>query len=110
MDTQQILIGAQETMTVRRLFGEPIQVDGATIIPVAALRGGGGGGANGDNQSGVGFGVLARPAGVYVVRNGDVAWRPAVDINRIVLGGQIVAITALLMLRPLIRRWAATRT
>ena len=50
MDTQQILIGAQETLTVRRLFGEPIQVDGATIIPVAALRGGGGGGAKGDDS------------------------------------------------------------
>src|SRR5438093_13239833 len=98
MDAQQILIGAQETMTVRRLFGEPIQVDGATIIPVAELRGGGGGGANGLNQSGVGFGVQALHAGVYVVRKADVALRPAVDINLLVLGGLFVDISALLIL------------
>ena len=109
MDTEQILVRAQDVMTSRRVFGEPIQVDGATLVPVAALRGGGGGGTRGTDQGGVGFGVQARPAGVYVVRDGKVSWRPAVDINRIILGGQLVAITALLALRPLIRRWAGTR-
>lgn len=70
MDTQQILVGAQDALTARRVFGEPIHAEGATIIPVAVVRGGGGGGDR-QTQQGVGFGLQARPAGVYVVRNGE---------------------------------------
>jgi uncharacterized spore protein YtfJ len=109
MNTEQILAGAQETLTARRVFGEPIQADGATILPVAVVRGGGGVGARSAEQGGAGFGVNARPAGIYVIRNGDAHWRPAVDINRIVLGGQLVAITALLTLRTLVVAWARRR-
>jgi len=39
------------------------------------------------------------------VRDGDVSWRPAVDVNRVILGGQLVAITALLVLRPVLVKW-----
>jgi uncharacterized spore protein YtfJ len=109
MDVQQVLTGAQDSVTARRVFGEAIQADGATIIPVAVVRGGGGGGSVGANQAGAGFGVMAKPAGVYVVRGGDASWRPAIDVNRIVLGGQIVAITALLVLRPVLRSWLSRR-
>jgi len=49
--------------------------------------------------SGGGFRVSARPAGVFVLREGQVGWRPAVDPNRMVLGGQVVAIVALLVFR-----------
>ena len=49
---------------------------------------------------------------MFVIANGAVRWRPAVDVNRVVLGGQLVAITALLTLRLLLklraRRMAAT--
>ena len=34
-----------------------------------------------------------------MIRDGVVRWRPAVDVNRVVLGGQLVVITALLTLR-----------
>jgi hypothetical protein len=37
---------------------------------------------------------MARPAGAWIVRDGEVSWRPAVDPNRIVLGGKIVAVVA----------------
>jgi uncharacterized spore protein YtfJ len=53
---------------------------------------------------GVGFGVTARPVGVYVVKDGDVTWQPSIDVMRIVLGGQIVAVVALLTLRRLLAR------
>jgi uncharacterized spore protein YtfJ len=106
MDLQQILGGAQDVLTARRIFGEPISVDGVTVIPAASLRGGGGGGVKNADEGGVGFGVKARPAGVYVVRDGDAVWRPAVDVNRIVLGGQMIAIAALLTFAPVLRRWA----
>jgi hypothetical protein len=32
-----------------------------------------------------------------------VVWRPAIDVNRIVLGGQVVAVVALLVLRSVLR-------
>lgn len=105
MDIQQILTGAQEAMTVRRVFGEPMQVDGVTMVPAAVVGGGGGGGTRIPESGGAGFGISARPAGVFVVRNGDVAWRPAVDVNRVILGGQMVAIAAMWLLRPVAMRW-----
>jgi len=110
MDVQQVLAGAQESMSVRRVFGDPIQVDGSTIVPVAKIGGGGGGGAKGTDEGGVGFGLAARPAGVYVIRNGDARWRPAIDVNRVILGGQLVAVTALLTLGPAVRRWLSHRS
>ena len=108
MDPQTVLQSAQDAMTARRVFGEPIEVDGATILPVAVVGGGGGGGVRGQ-QGGVGYGIAARPAGVYIIRNGRVSWRPAVNVNMIVAGGQLVAIVALLVLRPIVARWLQNR-
>jgi uncharacterized spore protein YtfJ len=108
MNPHQVLAGAQDSLTARRVFGDPIQADGTTLIPVAVLRGGGGGGGRAD-EGGVGFGVSARPAGVFAVRDGHVKWRPAVDVNRVILGGQLVAITALLTIGPAIARWLSRR-
>jgi uncharacterized spore protein YtfJ len=107
MDPQQILTGAQDTLTARRVFGDPITVDGSVILPAAVIGGGGGGGGKGTDEAGVGFGMHARPAGVYVIKEGQATWRPAVDVNKIILGGQLVAITALLTLG--LRRWALSR-
>jgi len=50
-----------------------------------------------------------RPAGVYVIRNGRATWRPAVNVNLIVAGGQLVAIAALFALRPILTRWLQHR-
>ena len=105
MDVQHVLTSAQDAMTVRRVFGDPIAVGDTTIVPMAVVGGGGGGGEKGDRDRGVGFGITARPAGAFVVKNGDVTWRPVVDINRVILGGQIVAVTALLVLGPILRGW-----
>jgi uncharacterized spore protein YtfJ len=105
-----------ETNTARQVFGEPITSGDITVIPVARLRGGGGGGGGGGHQSkgaggnntgdgaGAGVSLSARPVGAFVVRGSDVSWRPAVDVNRIVLGGQIVAVCALLVVRGISKR------
>jgi uncharacterized spore protein YtfJ len=107
------LNAVKETMTVRRVFGDAYERDGVTIIPVASVRGGGGGGggegegtnaAGSGSGGGVGFGVTARPVGVYVVKDGEVTWQPSIDVMRIVLGGQVVAVVALLTLRRLLAR------
>jgi hypothetical protein len=72
--------------------------------------GGGGGGGGRGQDGGVGYGMGVRAAGVYVIRNGRAAWRPAVNVNLIVAGGQLVAIAALFALRPILTRWLENRT
>jgi uncharacterized spore protein YtfJ len=110
MNPQEILGAARDATTVRRVFGDPYERDGALVIPVARVRGGGGGGEGRAGTEpmgsgwGGGFGVDARPVGVYVIRDGRVSWQPAVDVTRIALQGQIVAIVALLVARSIIRR------
>jgi hypothetical protein len=41
---------------------------------------------------------------MYVIRDGDVQFRPAIDVNRMILGGQVVAIVALITLRTIFKR------
>jgi uncharacterized spore protein YtfJ len=90
----ELLSGARDAMTVKKVFGEPFVSDGVTVIPVARVGGGGGGGGDSEGNGGGGFGLAAKPAGAYVIRDGEVKWKPAVDPNRIVLGWQIVAARA----------------
>jgi len=52
----------------------------------------------------MGFGVNARPVGVYVVKDGEVTWQPAVDVMRIIVGGQILGLVAILAFRSILRR------
>jgi uncharacterized spore protein YtfJ len=104
MNVDEMIRGTQDAMTVKRIYGEPIERDGLTIIPAAKVTGGGGGGGDAENNAGGGFGVRARPAGAYVIKDGKVSWEPALDLNRIILGGQIVAIFFLLVLRAAFKR------
>lgn len=103
MNVDEMLQGVRDAITVKRVYGEPIERDGTTIIPAARLRGGGGGGGDNAQNGGGGFGITARPVGAYVVRNGEVTWQPAVDVSRIAVGGQIVAAIALLVVFMLLR-------
>jgi uncharacterized spore protein YtfJ len=113
MDVNELMQQTRDTLTVSRLFGEAYERNGTAVVPVASVRGGGGGGgghgeggpegAGSGSGSGGGFGLVAKPAGVYVIDGSNVSWRPAVDVNRIVLGGQIVVIVALFVLRSIVR-------
>jgi uncharacterized spore protein YtfJ len=107
MDVQQLLEAAHDTLMVKRVFGEPYERNGLMVIPVARVQAGGGGGhGNGPDGSageGGGYGLSARPAGVYVVAGDKVRWAPAVDINRIVVGAQVLAAVALLAVRGIVR-------
>jgi uncharacterized spore protein YtfJ len=98
-----MLTGVRESMTARTVFNEPIERNGVTIIPAAKVRGGGGGGGDANQNAGGGFGIAAKPAGAYVVRGDRVSWEPAIDVNRIVLGGQIALIVALLVIRSIFK-------
>ena len=108
MEIQEVIAQARDAITVKRVFGEPYEKNGVTVIPAARVQGGagGGGGEGPEGQgkgSGTGFGLSARPVGAYLIRGDEVTWRPAVDLNRIVLGGQIVAIVALLTIRAIVK-------
>jgi uncharacterized spore protein YtfJ len=97
-NVDQMWKGTRDALTVKRVHGEPIERDGVTIVPAAAVRGGaGGGGEGGDNGGGGGgFGIVARPIGAYVIRDGSVSWRPALDVNRLLV---LAAVLVLLLAR-----------
>jgi uncharacterized spore protein YtfJ len=107
MNVTEMLEGAREAMTVKRVYGDPIEREGLTIVPAADVRGGGGGGADAENNGGGGFGLTARPVGVYVVKGGEVEWEPAVDVNRISMMGILAGIVALLVLRSIVKALAS---
>jgi uncharacterized spore protein YtfJ len=109
MDVQRLLSKATDNLTVGRVFGEPIQHGDILVVPVARIRGGAGGGSGSDGTneetgSGGGAGFDAKPAGVFVVKLDSVTWQPALDITRIVIGGQLVAVVLALVLRSIFRR------
>lgn len=110
MEIHELLDRARDSITVTRVYGEPIERDGVLVIPAASVQGGGGGGSGtgtgpgGEGEgtgSGGGYGIRARPVGVFVVRDGDVKWQPAVDPNRIVAAMALVGVVALLVRRSL---------
>jgi len=124
MDVHEVLNHARDAMTVKRVFGDPYEKEGITVIPVANVMGGAGAGGGshpgvgaqpagageeavgeGGNDSGygMGYGLRATPAGVYVIKGGEVEWKPALDMNRLTLQRAGVAIVALLVLRSIIR-------
>jgi uncharacterized spore protein YtfJ len=108
IDVRETIEQAKDAMTVRRVFGDPYERGGVTVIPAARVQGGAGagGGEAPDGKgggTGSGFGVNARPVGAYVIRDDEVVWRPAVDVNRVILGAQLVAIAALLLARAVVR-------
>jgi uncharacterized spore protein YtfJ len=108
MDVKETIDAARESLGARRVYGEPYERNGVTVIPAASIQGGAGGGSgeepDGKTGGGSGFGLQARPVGAYVIRGDEVAWESALDLNRVILGGQVVAIVALLVLRSIKRR------
>lgn len=109
MNVDEMLSGARDTMTVKRVYGDPIERDGILVIPAAKVAGGGGGGGDSQNNAGGGFGMSATPAGAWVIRNGEVEWQPAVDVTRIVTLAMLVAIVFLWTVRSMAKANAKAR-
>jgi uncharacterized spore protein YtfJ len=98
MKVDELLSGVREAMSVKKVFGESIHEDGITVIPVAKVGGGGGGGGDTEGNGGGGFRLAAKPAGAYVIKDGEVTWKPAVNPNAIMVGWQLVAALAVFVL------------
>ncbi len=127
-DPTHITKAAHDSLTVRRVFGEAYEREGTLIIPVAKLLGGTGSGwgsgsgemsgsderpderspkaAGGGEGAGAGggFGVRVRPLGVYVVDQEGTRWQPALDLNRVILGGQATAVVIAVIVGWALRR------
>jgi uncharacterized spore protein YtfJ len=114
MDVREVMSQARDAMTVKRVFGEPVERNGITVIPVARVMGGVGAGAGTPTDqeegggAGAGFGLRATPADVYVIRGETVRWEPALNLNWVILGGQLVAIVLILAISLVVRARAKT--
>lgn len=105
--------GTHDSLSVSRSYGDPIELDGVTVIPVARVTGGaaGGGGEGEDTDGsggggfGTGFGLNVNPIGVYEVRGDHLEWKPLIDVTRLARGGQVLAgIVAVCMTLVMIAR------
>ena len=102
----ELMTGARDTATVGRVYGEPYEKDGVTLIPAASVKGcgcGGEGEQGGPFPGGGGFGMSARPVGAFQIKDDEVTWIPVADRTRVIVLSQAVAIVALLVLRSILR-------
>lgn len=110
-----------DTLHVRRAFGEPVVQGDVVLVPVARIVGAGGlghgsgestgavpgatgPGAGSGSGGGGGLGLRVHPVGAYVVRGSDVTWQPAFDLSRVALRGQVVGVAIVVALAVALRR------
>ena len=107
MRTEDLTTTARAAITAKKVFAEPYERDGLTVIAAATVAGGAGGGSghdkSGQEGEGGGFGLYAKPSGAYVIRDGKVDWRPAVDVNRL-LASVAAVVVAYLFTRMRVER------
>lgn len=80
---------------VRSAYGDPVQIEGVTIVPVALVQYGFGGGGEGDDAEGAaggGGGGMAIPIGAYVKSGGAARFEPNV-ISLLAVGIPFVWVT-----------------
>lgn len=77
---------ARDAMTVKRVLGEAYERKGVTVIPAAWVTGGPGGGGDAEGNGGSGFGLAAFPVGAYIIKDGEVTWRAAINFTVVVAG------------------------
>ncbi|MFD6073169.1 MULTISPECIES: sporulation protein [Amycolatopsis] len=108
MGLEKVVAVMRDNLTVRRVYGEPVEKDGVVVIPAASVIGGGGGGHGAEQDKegeGGGFILAARPVGAYVLKGGEVRWVPAVDLT--FLGAVFAVTVAAIHRRRLSRRGSA---
>jgi uncharacterized spore protein YtfJ len=107
--------------SVKTVFGEPFQVNGRTIIPIAKVQYGFGFGVGRSKEKekeeeesgeggGGGAGVSIRPIAVLEITGQETKVKPVVDVTRLALAGMLLAAWNVLWITYTIRRVAAKRT
>jgi hypothetical protein len=91
MQASDVLPQFASTFAAKRVYSEPYTVDGTTLITAAAISGGVGMRRDAsETETRGGMGGSARPVGAYVVRDGQVSWKPALDLERLALRGLLI--------------------
>jgi hypothetical protein len=105
MKVREVLDTLAADDAATNVYGQPVEtVDGVTVIPAARMRAKARHREEGD-PSRDRLTVIARPVGVFVVRNGIASWEPAVDSTRIALMGELIGlVSATLATRAMVRR------
>jgi uncharacterized spore protein YtfJ len=123
MNVTEVFEEARATMGSKGVFGAPYEKNGITVIPAARIMGGAGGGegvvphaADGQEPasevptgSGGGFGMSGQPTGAFVIKGDEVRWLPAVDVNRMMFGFQVVMVVFFLAMRSIAKARAAAK-
>lgn len=94
------------TARARSVFGEPVERDGVSVIPVAKARwgfgGGSGEGPRGEGGGGGGGGgVMLKPIGYIEVRDGKSRFRPIVSSGVTALAATAAVLIAARTLRAI---------
>jgi hypothetical protein len=72
-----------------QVYGQPYETaDGVTVVPVARVRGRTRPGTDSDLR------LSARPVGVFVIKDGEATWVPALDSTRIALMGELIGLVS----------------
>jgi uncharacterized spore protein YtfJ len=99
----------RNAVSASQVFAEPVERDGTTLIGVARVSGGGGGDQLADGSTDGGVGLIAAPVGAYVIKDGQVRWMPAVDVNRLIVVLTVILIVILVRRARRRRRKAVAR-
>jgi uncharacterized spore protein YtfJ len=108
---RRLVEGVRDNFTVRTVYGDPVEAEGVTVIPVAqtyfGFGAGGGGGKRGG--SGGGGGGTVRPMGFIEVTAKGARWVPITRAWQRIALRVLPPIIALLVGRTLRRRRQAER-
>jgi uncharacterized spore protein YtfJ len=96
VDLDALLQGHRDAINVRRVYGDPVERDGVTVVPAASVFGGTGGGGDNEGDGGGGLGLIGRPVGAWVIRDGEATWKPVVDVNRMAVFAFLLGLVLLL--------------
>jgi len=85
-ERKRAALAALDQASVKRVYGEPIEIEGGKIIPVAAVRRCGKQEDDEASEKGCGCScVSVRPVGLVTIRGDQVEWQPIFDYNRAAL-------------------------
>lgn len=117
-DLQKRFSDMQTKVGARTVYGEPIEIDGRKVIPVASVRyafgmGGGMGPkpeeAEAPGGGGGGGGMRVRPVALIEVADGKVKVEPIVDVSRLGMMAMVVCAWSVFWIAYTIRVVARSR-